>query len=168
MVKRRLGMIGVLLCLCLYIMPCSARALSTADAAEPVSPGRACSLTLSYGCDGTAFSDVPVTLYQIAEVSGDMHYTLSAPFLSSGLVLNGVQSTAEWNGIRSTLESYILSGEIPPTLTAATDAAGQVRLEDLTPGLYLVSAVRGTQDGLRCSFDSALIALPGLGTDGRW
>ena len=161
-------MIGFLLCLCLCFLPCSARAASTADAAEPVSPDRDCTLTLSYSCGGTAFADVPVTLYQIAEVSADMRYTLTAPFQAAALPLNGVLSQEEWNVIRSTLESYMLSETIIPTLTAATGEDGQVRLEGLKPGLYLVSAVRGSQGGLRCSFDSALIALPGLDTDGRW
>ena len=168
MAKRRMGMITFLFLVCLCLMPCSAQAVSTSDAAEPILSEKECSLTLSYVCEGRAFSDMPVKLYRIAEVSAEVQYTLTSPFLTSGLVLNGIQSVGEWEVIRSTLEAHILSNRIEAELTAGTDQAGQVHFESLKPGLYLVTAGRGEQDGLRCLFGSALIALPGLGVDGLW
>lgn len=162
MAERRMGIIAVLLCLCLCLMPCPARAASTA---EPIDTEQRCTLTISYRRDGTAVSGLQVKLYQIAEVSPDFQYTLTALFSSAGLALNGITSVGEWNVIRSTLESRILADGIAPSCTAATDLMGQICFDELTPGLYL--AVSGPAPrGIR--FDPALIALPGLGADGGW
>jgi len=168
MAQRRMGMIGFLLCVCLCLLPCSAQAVSTADAIEPITMERACSLTLSYVSNGAAFADVPVNLYQIAEVSADLQYTLTPPFQTTGLVLNGIQSAEEWNTVRSTLKACILVNDIAADFTGRTDPAGQICFEPLQPGLYLALAGRGEQNGQSGSFAPALIAVPGLGSDGRW
>ena len=109
MAKRRMGIIAVMLCFCLCLMPCTAFAASTNDAKEAIITDRECSLTVSYRYDGNAFSDQSVKLYMIAEVSTEAQYTLAPSFAASGLILNGVQTTGEWNVIRSTLEAYILA-----------------------------------------------------------
>ena len=140
MAQRRMGMIAFLFCVCLCLRPCRAQAASTADAVEFIAPERECTLTLSYGHAGTTFAGLKVKLYHIADVSKDFRYTLTEPFRSCGLDLNGIRSAGEWNAVRSTLESRILAGRIPPTRTAVTDRAGQVRFEALKPGLYLAIA----------------------------
>lgn len=168
MAARRMGIIALLLCVCLCLMPIRALAVSTADALEPVSTERECSLTLSYTCNGMAFSGVTVKLYQIAELSAAVRYTLTDPFASSGLLLNGIQSVGEWDVVRTTLESYILANGIRENRSAVTDGRGQVSFENLNPGLYLAVVGRAVQDGLSCSFKSALVSLPGLDEDGRW
>lgn len=159
-----MGIIAFLFYLCLCLAPCCAQAASTLDAAEFISPEKDCSLILSYRDDGAALKDVPVKLYRIADVSADFQYSLTSPFAASGLVLNGIQTVGEWNVIRSTLETYILANDIEETLSSVTDRTGCARFEGLKPGLYLAGAVHGEQ----CSFDSALIALPGLDEKGLW
>lgn len=168
MAKRGMGIIAALLCLCLCLAPCAAMAASTADAVEPISPDRVCSLTLRYECDGMVFPDLFVEVYRVAEISGDFQYTLRGDYAPSGLVLNGIRSAGEWDVVRSTLESHILANGISADRTELTDEAGQVRMEDLAAGMYLVSAVGVMHDGYRYFFDSTLIALPGLGEDGYW
>lgn len=168
MAKRSLRAIICLLCFCLSLAPCYARAASTTDAKEPILPENFCTLTISYGYDTVAFTDVPVKLYQIADVSANLQYTLTSAFADSGLLLNGIQSTGEWNVIRSTLESLIIADGIPEDFTAVTDNGGQVCFEALKPGLYLAVAGDVAQGDLTCCFDGALIALPTLGTDGLW
>ena len=163
MAQRRLAIV-ILLCFCLCLMPQYVQAASTSDAKAPVAPDQQCQLTIYYRCDEIAVAEQTVSLYQIATVSADFQYTPSAPFAAAGLVLNGVQSSAEWNTIRNTLEAYILGGNITPAYTETTDAAGQVCFAGLQPGLYLASAV-STET---CFFDSSLISLPGLGADGLW
>ena len=164
MAERRMGIIAFLFCLCLCLMSCCGQAASTADAKEAISPEKECALTLSYRCNGTAFEAVPVNLYRIADVSANYQYSLTEPFAAAGLELNGIASTSEWNEIRSTLEAYILAHDVEAACTARTDAQGQARFEGLEPGLYL--AVNGETEN--CRFDSALLALPGLGADGLW
>ena len=164
MAGRRMGIIAFLFCLCLFLTPGRVHAVSTAEAKDAISPEKACTLSLTYRCNGTTFSDVPVNLYKIADVSADYQYTLTEPFVPSGLVLNGIQSIGEWNVIRGTLETYIVANHIEETFAAMTDRSGQVCFEALNPGLYL--AVNGNIAS--CSFDAALVSLPGLGVDGLW
>jgi len=159
---------ALLLCVCFCFMPCSVLAVSTSDAAEPISPERECTLTFSCVYDAIAFADVPVKLYRIADVSAKAEYTPVPAFLTAGLVLNGVQSAGEWDMIRSTLEAHILANAIEPDATAMTNPAGQVCFESLEPGMYLVISERVVQDGVQASFQSALVALPGLDEDGVW
>lgn len=166
--KRRVTAIALLVCLCLVWLPGPAWAASTADAKEPISPGRDCSLTIAYRYDGKSVSDHPVKLYKIADVSADFQYSLTAPFAGSGLELNGVQSSGEWNVIRSTLETHILAYGVDADLSAATDQDGQVSFRGLKPGLYLAITEPALKDDWIYVFESALVALPGLGDDGLW
>lgn len=164
MAARRIGIIGLLLCLCLCLLPCYTQAASTSDAAEPIMPERDCTLTISYGRLGTAVSGVNVKLYQIAEISADAQYTLTPSFAASAIALNEIQTAGEWNVIRTTLESYILANDSQPILADTTGGDGQVHFEALQAGLYLAVAGRAKQ----VKFSPVLITLPGLGADRLW
>ncbi len=168
MAKRRIGIIAFMLCICLYLIPCQGQAASTADAKEPISTNENCSLKISYCSGGIAFSELPVKLYKIADVSADSQYTLTSSFEKSNLILNGIQTVGEWNVIRSTLETFILANDITADLNAKTDFAGKASFDALKPGLYLAITEHIIQDETTYVFDSALIALPGLGADGLW
>ena len=168
MAKRRMGIIAFILCICLYLIPCQVQAASTSDAKEPISTNENCSLTISYCSGGIAFSELPVNLYKIADVSADYQYTLTSSFEKSKLILNGIQTVGEWNVIRSTLETYILANDITAGFNAKTDFEGKASFDALKPGLYLAITERIIQDETTYVFDSALIALPGLGADGLW
>lgn len=164
MAERRMGIIAFLLCLVLCLAPCLAQAASTVNAAEAIDVDKDCSLTLSYRYKGTGIANVPVKLYRIADVSSDFQYTLTAAFASSRLELNGIQTTGEWNVIRSTLIGHILANNIKPNHSAVTNKAGSAYIAPLKPGLYLAAAVETSS----CTFDAALIAMPGLGSNGLW
>lgn len=168
MAKRRMGIIAFILCICLYLIPCQVQAASTSDAKEPISTNENCSLTISYCNGGIAFSELPVKLYKIATVSADYQYTLTSSFEKSNLILNGIQTVGEWNIIRSTLETHILANGVTADFNSITDAEGKASFDALKPGLYLAITERIIQDETTYVFDSALIALPGLGTDGLW
>ena len=168
MAKRRMRIIAFILCICLYLIPCQVHAASTSDAKEPISTNENCSLTISYCSGGIAFSELPVNLYKIADVSADYQYTLTSSFEKSNLILNGIQTVGEWNVIRSTLETYILANDITAGFNAKTDFEGKASFNALKPGLYLAITERIIQDETTYVFDSALIALPGLGADGLW
>ena len=168
MPKRRIGIIVFILCFCLYLIPCQVQAASTADAKEPISTDENCSLTISYCSGGIAFSELPVKLYKIATVSADYQYTLTSSFEKSNLILNGIQTVGEWNVIRSTLETYILASGVTADFNTVTGSEGKASFDVLKPGLYLAITDRVVQDKTTYVFDSALIALPGLGADGLW
>ena len=168
MAKRRMGIIAFMLCVCLFLMPCQAQAASTTDAKEPIFTEQDCSLDISYCSGGIAFSELPVRLYKIADVSADFQYTLTSSFEKSNLILNGIQTVGEWDVIRSTLETHILANDVAADINGITDAEGKASFDALKPGLYLEITDRVTQDNMTYVFDSALIALPGLDTDGLW
>ena len=168
MIDKKIRIIVFLLCFCFHLMPYQVMAASTSDAVEPIMPESECSLTVSYCNAETAFSDIQVKLYRIAEVSADFKYMLTQPFEASGLILDGIRTAGEWNVVRSTLEAHILAYNIAPEITSVTNEDGQANFEALQTGMYLAMVGQVTQDDLHYRFDSALIALPGLGPDGRW
>ena len=168
MVKRKLGILLLLIYFCMHLIPHHAQAVTVEDAQEPIDPEKVCTLTMSYCYDGVAFSDAPVKLYKIADVSADCHYTLTSAFADSALAINGIRTQGEWDVIRTTLEAYILAHDIQADRTNATNVDGQVCFEALETGLYLAVVGEVTQGELCCYFASALVALPGLGTDGYW
>ena len=161
-------MIGFLFCLCFWLLPCQVQAASTADATELISLEEECTLTLMYGYDGTYVSEIPVTLYQVAQVSADFQYTLTSEFAPSGLVVNGIRSTGEWNVIRSSLESYLLANHVEGVAAEVTNSQGKASFDSLEPGLYLTSAVHVVEEERELFFEAALISLPGLGENGCW
>ena len=166
--KRKIAIIVILLCFCFHLMPNRAIAASTSDAVEPIAPEKECSLTISYCYGEKAFSGVAVKLYRIADVSADFKYTLAQGFASSGLILNGIRTAGEWNVVRTTLEVHILANNIAPEFTSVTNENGRASFEKLKTGMYLAMVSLVEQDDMQYLFDSALIAVPGLGTDGRW
>ena len=168
MAKRGIRIIVICLCLCICMTPSLAMATSTTDAKEPIVTEKSCSLTISYGYDETVFEEQTVQLYHVAEVSANYRYSLTAPFADTGLILNGIQTQAEWNVIRSTLEVQILANKIIPIKTSVTDEKGQAHFSQLTPGLYFASAVTVVQGESTCRFESALVALPGFDTEDLW
>lgn len=143
-------------------------AASSSDAVESIMPEKECTLTVSYCYGDTAFSGVEVNLYRIAEVSADFKYTLTQLFESSGLILDGIRTAGEWDVVRSTLETHILAYQISPEFTARTNEEGQVSFEELKTGVYLATVSQVQEQDLQYRFDSALLALPGLDSDGRW
>ena len=160
MAKRRFGTLILLVALCLGLLPLRAKA-------DNIDTQRSCRLSVTYRYDTTAFSGQTVKLYKIADVSADFRYTLTEAFAATHLQPNGIQTNREWDVFRSTLESYILFQRTEPTMTVTTDDSGCASFSDLTPGLYLTSAVEIAQEALTCVFQSALVALPGL-TSGVW
>ena len=77
MANRRLGIILFLLCFCICMLPLQAQAVSTTDAKEPISLDKDCALTITYGCDGVVLPGQSVNLYQVADISDTLQYTLT-------------------------------------------------------------------------------------------
>lgn len=168
MINRKIGIIVFLLCFCFCLLPYQGRAVSTSDAVEAIIPESECTLTVSYCYGEKAFAGMQVKLYRVASVSADFKYTLTQPFETSGLILDGIRTAGEWNVIRSTLETHILAHNIAPEFTVITNGAGQASFENLKTGMYLAIVSQAEQGDVHYRFDSALIALPGLEPDGCW
>ncbi|MBR5472476.1 MAG: Cna B-type domain-containing protein [Clostridia bacterium] len=168
MAKRRMAVIAVLICLCVWFSPCGALAASTADATCPIDTDTECSLTITCACDGAALGDVTVRLYNVADVSADFQFALNQKFEATGLVINGIKTNSEWNTVRNTLEAHIIADNIEADAVILTDENGQARFENLKTGLYLAIANSVIRDDITYLFESALVSLPRLLDDGVW
>jgi len=168
MAARRMGIIGLLLTLCLCFVPNVAQATSTAEPTEPLSTEKKCELTLSYDYDDTTLVGVSVKLYQVATISADAQYTLVRTFQPIKIELNGIQTTDEWDVIRSTLEAQILADQIEADFTAESNQSGQVHFQSLEPGLYLAVTENVIKDGVQYTFSPALVTLPTVHENGGW
>lgn len=143
-------------------------AISASDVVEAISVSQKCSLTATYAYSGDAFSDQPVSLYKIADLSSDYRYTLTDDFQATHLQLNGISSVGEWDAIRTTLEAYVTANRIEAAMVQSTDANGRAFFQNLTPGLYMVASAQRFKDDVRYDFASALVVAPDLNEDGSW
>lgn len=166
MIKRIVRIAVFILCFCAYLMPCYVQATTVTDTDDRI-PEELCTLTVTYRLEDVVLSNAQIRLYKVAEVSVDYRYTLTSSFQGSGLTLNGIRTSGEWNVARSTLEAHILACDIEPDAVSLTDENGQVRFDTLRTGMYLVIAEEEMQHDLRCRFDSALVVLPGLDEYGK-
>lgn len=168
MAKRRMGIIAFLLCLCFFAAPISVNAASTVDATEPIFVEKKCSLTVSLRREGVSFSNVLIKVYKLADVSVDFQYTPTSTFSSAGITLNGIKTVSEWNVVRSTVEAYVLSNDVEPSVSSRTDVDGNAFFDSVDVGLYFVLGVTACENGKSYRFDSSLVALPNLDSDGVW
>ncbi|MBO5726232.1 MAG: Cna B-type domain-containing protein [Clostridia bacterium] len=165
MVKR---ITALLLCVCFLLVPFYAQAASTSDASKPISPTKECALTLSLRYGDTAFSAVNVKLYKIADFSADFQFTLTPEFAETNLKLNGIKANSEWQTVRTTLESHIISKKINHTLNGVTNDSGKAVFDALNTGLYLAIADDAVSGDLTCYFEPTLVTLPTLDKDNNW
>lgn len=168
MEKRKLALIGALLCLVLAMAPLTGFAVTTTQATESIVPTKDCTLSITYSQGEKFFPDVEVKLYRIASVSSDFQYDFVDQLADCGLTINGVQSNGEWDIVRETLETLIVSKGLTPAYRVATDDKGNARFTGVTPGLYMITPVQTDIKGFRYYFGSVLVALPGLNEDGTW
>ena len=163
MINRKIGIFALLLCFCFCFVQLGMQVASASDTSE-----NTCSLTVSYRYGETAFSDVPVKLYKVADFTADYRYILTPSFTIYGLSLNGLQNTGEWNVVRSTLEAHIVANGIAPDMVSATDPNGSVYFDAIEKGMYLAVADLVVRDQWQYLFDAALVAVPGRNQDGSW
>ena len=168
MAKRRMAVIAILICLCVWFSPCNVLAASTTDATQPIDINKECSLTFTCACDTTTVSGVTVRLYNVADVSNDFQFTLNQKFADTKLIINGIKTNSEWDVVRATLEAHIVANNIEPYATLTTNSNGQTFFENLKSGLYLAIADSMVCDDITYFFESALVSLPSLADGGTW
>lgn len=67
------------------------------------------SLTLHYQKDETAFTDLSIGIYRIAEVLPSGSYQLIDPYASYPIYIHSITSQEQWQHIAQTLYSYIVA-----------------------------------------------------------
>lgn len=129
-------------------------------AVTPVDPARPSSLTLKYARDGRVFEGVEVRTYRIAEVFADGTYALTGAFAKYPVKIYDVTSQSEWRAIASTLAAYAAADGIEPTRIGTTDKNGEVRFENILPGMYLTLSVTVREDNTVTIFETFLTVVP--------
>ena len=168
MTNRKMGILALLLCFCLCLLPTRGLTAAAVEVTTPIATGEECSLTVTYAYGETAFADLQVKAYHVAQVTADCRYVLTSAFEASDLILNGIQTAGEWDVIRSTLETYILGKAIEPQTVGTTNEQGQVCFTALHTGLYLVTVDHVIHGDMDYCFDATLVALPGAAPNGEW
>lgn len=153
------------LIICLSLTPFASYAdneINENIANEPVDLNAKCSIILELNHRGVIFEDEPVELYKVANISNNYIFTLTEEFEATGVTLNGAITKGEWNIIRSTIDSYIVSENILPMKVDFTDENGKIVFDNLEPGMYFTSSVRTARNNIGYRFDSVLSSLPNL------
>lgn len=161
--KKKIFFLFMIICLC--FVPFSSYAADGNDESivnEPVDLNAKCSISLEFTHRGVVFENEPVELYKIANISKNYVFTLTDEFEGTGVTLNGAITKGEWNIIRSTIDSYIVSENILPMKVDFTDENGKIVFDNLEPGMYFTSSLRTARNNIGYRFDSVLSSLPSL------
>lgn len=139
-----------------------------AYAVTPLEPDADTSLTLHYQKNGTAFPDLEISIYRVAEAFPDGSFQLIAPFAGYPVDIHGITEQSQWDTVAETLWSYIVADQIAPDRQAQTDETGTVLFSDLKTGLYFVrEAMTETVDGTYI-FNQFMVYLPTPQPDGTY
>lgn len=149
------------------IIPYNIYALSTTEANEKIDINKDCSLILNYYYDNNDFDNTKVKIYHIADVTSDFQYQLSSDFSNYPIKINGLKANAEWQSIEQTLNAYIEADHINEKLLYSIKD-DKVIVSDLKPGLYFIKTDKINTEDYTLLFDSFLISVPELISDGTW
>ena len=161
--KERILPLIVLLAMC-FLALCAPRV----RAATPLDPDAEASLTLHYQKDGTAFADLQIGIYRVAEAFPDGSFQLIEPFASYPLNIHDITMQEQWNQVAQTIYAYIVSEQIAPDAEKVTDEQGTVCFSDLDTGLYFVREVVAENTDGTYRFNQFLVYVPTPQPDGTY
>lgn len=168
MTARKIGIIGYLLCMCLFLLPCSAQAVAATDAGVVAPTGSACKMTLSYCKDGIGIENLSVKLYQVASLSESGEYLSEKSFESLGIDWDRLSTADQLIVTCTTLESHVLEQNVNVDFKKVTDQSGTIVFEGLEPGVYFIAEAKSLYGNKQYTFQSALVTLPEMDADGLW
>lgn len=149
------------------IKPANVFALSTTLAKEEINNNTNCNVTLNYYYDDYNFDNTNVKIYHIASITKDFQYNLSSKFSSYPIKINGLKTDVELNTLKQTIDSYIIADNIEE-LASYSITNNQVNINNLKPGLYFIKTNKIDTKDYTLIFDSFLLNLPELTSDGTW
>jgi len=139
-----------------------------ADALTPLEPNAQASLTLHYQKDGTAFSDLQIGIYRIAEALPDGSFALIEPFASYPIHIHDITMQEQWRHIAQTLWSYIVADPMQPDREEKTNETGVAHFSDLKTGLYFVREVVAENTDGTYVFNHFMVYVPTPEPDGSY
>ena len=135
------------------------------DAEEVIDLSKSCSLTVVCRNSEDDFSDLPVSVYKVADLTSEYTYVPVGAFASYPISFNYAESTAEWDALTQTVENYVSADSISPDYQSVTDKNGSALLKNIPAALYLVSVDCSSISG---AFAPFLVFVPTLGEDKLW
>ncbi len=157
--KRTSKIISVLLALLF-----TASLVTVCFAAEPISVGSECNLTLKYIEEGVEFS-----LYRVADISADYKLTPAGAYADEKYAFSyELADTDSWRILAETLAAYTARDSIAPLQTKITDVNGIIVFDTVKTGLYLVIGERHMIESSRYTPKPTLITAPGKGVEDEW
>lgn len=135
----------------------------TALAAGRIDLTRAVALTVSYQDGAVPLSGAGFRLYLVATVDETGELTAAPDFQDEFVSIRG-ENDAAWRAQALALEGYALREQLLPADSSVTNGAGQLSFPTgtgrLTPGLYLLSGSRHSQNGKYYDPVPYLVLLP--------
>lgn len=140
-------------------------------AAERIDLQKTASLSVQYQSSqdngGQAMANVAFQLYQVAQVSASLQYTLTDDFAGYAVSLDKLDSDG-WRSTAQTLAAYAAADKLTPVQQAVTDKNGRLTFSDLPVGLYLVVGQKHSQNGNTYLPAPFLVCLPNLDETQSW
>ena len=154
--------LGTLLCGAVFCMIAALVQLTPARAAELADPAQKVSLTIEAQQNGRAVSGMGLSLRRVAEMDARGRFALMGSYQSSGVSVDGLTSSSQWNQAAKELNDFAAEESIPADVWIVTEGQGVCTIDGLESGLYLVAAE--TLETAEGRYDAApfLVALPML------
>ena len=154
--------LGTLLCGAVFCMIAALVQLTPAWAAELADPAQKVSLTIEAQQNGRAVSGMELSLRRVAEMDARGQFALMGSYQSSGVSVDGLTSSSQWNQAAKELNDFAAEESIPADVWTVTEGQGVCTIDGLESGLYLVAAE--TLETAEGRYDAApfLVALPML------
>ncbi len=150
----------ITLFLCLVVFCMAVFCPLYAHAATPLDPSANASLTLHYQKENQMFSDLPISIYRVAEAFTDGTFELIEPFSSYPINIHDITLQEQWKNTAVTLSSYIVANQLMPYQETRTNDDGKAAFENLETGLYFVSEVTAENNSGTYVFDQFMVYLP--------
>lgn len=125
-------------------------------------------ISLSYKIDGYGIEGLDIAAYRVAALLEDGTYELLEPYTDYPVSLESMLSLEEGKHAASTLASYVKADHLEAYCTNKSDRRGEVLMERMTPGLYLILGSTVQRDDSEYLFGDYFVYLPAKGSDGEY
>lgn len=135
-----------------------------AKAAGNIDPDRDAVLTVRYCYDDEAIPGATFDFFHIASVNENVEFALTDTFRNYP-VKASADSVEAWNQLALTLKGYAQADGLLPDYTVETNENGEITIEKMKTGLYLVVARKCVVGEYTYTALPSIVCLPGMDDD---
>ncbi len=161
--------LSMLLCVLLCLAATSSVTVSAA-VAESAYPelSHVSSITVHYLHGEDAISDVPVSLYYVAQWNSQYKFEFCGDFKDCSVEINKIRTAEEWDAVAETLRYYTAAYAIEPMAEDKSGSDGTALFSELDTGVYLAVTAQVRDGDTVLIYKPALVSVPGQNTRGEW